>query len=96
MIERDNLTTIKYVHSVIDLFESLLLPNRFRYQNMNGTMLSKMVWNMFLAHHCLPKVAKNCQKKAKVEFMTFWRNDSVATKGLLPLVIMNLRVAKTS
>ena len=43
--------------------ESLLLLNRLRYGNMNGTMLSQIVWVMFLAHHCLPKVAKKCQKK---------------------------------
>ena len=29
---------------------------------MNRTMLSQIVWVMFFAHHCLPKVAKNCQK----------------------------------
>ena len=27
-----------------------------------------MVWVMYLAHHCLPKVAKSCQKKPKVNF----------------------------
>ena len=26
--------------------------NNFRYQNMNGTMLSQIVLFMFLAHHC--------------------------------------------
>ena len=30
---------------------------------MNGTMLSQITYVMFLAHHCLPKVAKICQKK---------------------------------
>ena len=35
---------------------------------MNGTMLSQIVWVKFLARHCLPKVAKNCQKKQKVNF----------------------------
>ena len=36
---------------------------------------------------CLPKVAKNCQKKQKVELTTFWCYNSVATKGHpLPLV----------
>ena len=35
---------------------------------MNGTLLSHIVWVMFLAHHCLPKVSRNCQKKAKVDF----------------------------
>ncbi len=37
------------------------------YENINGTMLSKIVWVMFLAQHCLPKVAKYCQKKLKVD-----------------------------
>ena len=31
-----------------------------------STMLSQIVWVMFLAHNCLPKVAKNCQKKPRV------------------------------
>ena len=44
-----------------------LLSDCLRYQNMNGTILSQIVWVMFLPHHCLPKVAKNCQKKAKVK-----------------------------
>ena len=35
---------------------------------MNGTMLSQIIWVMFLAHHCLPKIAKNCHKKPKVYF----------------------------
>ena len=35
---------------------------------MNVTMLSQMVWAMFLDHHCLPKAAKNCQKMPKVDF----------------------------
>ena len=50
------------------LFESLLLPNRLRYQNMNVTTLSQIVWVMFLAHHCLPKVAKKFQKEPKFVF----------------------------
>ena len=37
-----------------------------RYGNMNGTMLSQIVWVMFLDQVVgLPKVAKNCQKKPK-------------------------------
>ena len=32
---------------------------------MNGTMLSQIVWVMFLAHHGLPKVAKNLSKKGQ-------------------------------
>ena len=35
---------------------------------MNDTMLSQIVWFMFLPHHCLPKVAKNCKKGPKVDF----------------------------
>ena len=31
-------------------------------------MLSQIVWVMFLAQYCLPKVAKNCQEKAKSRF----------------------------
>ena len=45
-----------------------LLFNLLRYQNINGTMLSQIVWVMFLAHYCLQKVAKNCQEKAKSSF----------------------------
>ena len=29
------------------------------YQNMNHTMLSQIVCDMFLTHHCLTKVAKS-------------------------------------
>ena len=37
---------------------------------MSGTMLSQIVWVMSFANYCLPKVAKNCQKKknAKSQF----------------------------
>ena len=31
-------------------------------------MLSQIVWVMRLAQHCLLKVAKNCQKKPKINF----------------------------
>ena len=45
----------------------VLLPHTvlFIYQNMNGTVLSQIAWFMFLAHHCLTKIAKNCQKSQK-------------------------------
>ena len=59
------------VTAFVGLFESLLLPNCLRYQNMNGTMLSQIVWNMFLANHCLPKVDKNCQKKKKGNYRVY-------------------------
>ena len=36
---------------------------------MNSTMLSQIVWVMFLVHHSLPKVAKNCQKNIIVDFL---------------------------
>ena len=70
---RQNITTISVNHSFCPL-ESLLLPNSLRYQNMNRTLLSEIIWVMFLAHHCLPKVAKNCQKSQKSIFeqLTKW------------------------
>lgn len=37
-------------------------------ETWNGTMLSQVVWDMFLAHHCISKVAKNCQKQPKAYF----------------------------
>ena len=46
--------------------ESVLFPNRLRYQNMNGAMVLQVVWVMlFLVHHSLLKIAKNCQKGQK-------------------------------
>ena len=48
-------------HDRLCFGESLLLLNPLRYQNMNGTLWSQIVWVMFLAHHCLPKagISKN-------------------------------------
>ena len=40
------------------LCEFLLLRNHLWYQNMNGTMLSQIVWVMTLAHYRLLKVAE--------------------------------------
>ena len=37
------------------LVESLCIPNRLRYGNMNGTMLSQIVRGMFLAHQVYQK-----------------------------------------
>ena len=58
---------LKWLCSVHDhVFESLLLPNRLKYQNMNGTMWLQIVWVMLLAHHCLSKIANNGQKRQKL------------------------------
>ena len=40
------------------------------------TMLSQIVWVMFLAHHCSPKVANNCPKKPKVDFHVNYYKDN--------------------
>ena len=66
----NNLATISvnfrdHVCLFVRLFEYLLLPNGWRYQNINGTILSQIVWVIFFAHYCLPKVAKNYQQKSK-------------------------------
>ena len=47
--------------------ESFLLLKHLRYQNMNGTMLSEIVWVMFFSPAFLSKVAKICQKNPKVD-----------------------------
>ena len=52
------------------MFESLLLLNRLEYGNMNGTMLSQIVWVMFLAHQVYQKYPK-IVKKAKSRFYDF-------------------------
>ena len=59
------------------VLESLLLLKRLRYGNMNGTMLSQIVWIMFLTHHCLPKIAK---KKPKVKAAAKGRLNCLSSK----------------
>ena len=43
---------------------------------MNGTMLSQIVWAMFVARHCMTKVAKNCEKKPKSDFHVIYYTGS--------------------
>ena len=51
-------TTIEISVNVRDrmgLFESFLFLNRLRYVNMNGTMLSQILWVMFLPQQVYQK-----------------------------------------
>ena len=64
---------------------------------MNGTMLSQIVWIMFLAHHCLPKVPKNCQKKSKVDFrVNYSRGSDNVTTVCFKKSYFNCRFSKRS
>ena len=54
--ENSNLTIISVnVRDRVCLVESVCSPNRLRYRNMNGTMLSQIVRGMFLAHQVYQK-----------------------------------------
>ena len=47
------------------MLESVCSPNRLRYGNMNGTMLSQIFMGMFLAHQVYQKQPKTVKKRQK-------------------------------
>ena len=62
----ENLTTISVnVCDCVRMIKSLLLLNRLMYRNMNGIMLSQIVWVMFLPEMFTKSSQKMSKKKSK-------------------------------
>ena len=77
----------------LSAIESLLLLNRLRYQNMNSTMLSQIVWVNFLAHQVYQKVQKITKKKCKSRFYDFLVKTAWSKAGHFRQYIIYLKLA---